>query len=321
MNVNCIAKHSNPPIAPWILKAPMFVLTLHLLGSKSEIPPALFIAGFNELLSTYDDYTRIFTDGSKDGKAVGAAAVLGPRVCVKRLPDHSSIFSAEARAILLGLDMVQQCTGDRFVFSSDSLSCLQSLQSRDFTHPLIMEILCRVHEFVIRGFSIVFIWVPSHVGLAGNTAADAAVKAALNLPVTNLAMPYSDYNFLIRTHMLNQWQELWNSETQNKLFAVEPTVNIVKSYRLPRRDEIIIHRLRIGHTYLTHGYLLKKESAPECCSCHVQLTVEHILLSCGTLKVIRDKYFSVTSLSELFHRVSPHSILSFIKEIGFYRKI
>ena len=52
----------------------MFVLTLHLLGSKSEIPPAVFVARFNELLSTYDDYTRIFTDGSKDVKAVGAAA-------------------------------------------------------------------------------------------------------------------------------------------------------------------------------------------------------------------------------------------------------
>ena len=88
----------------------MFVLTLHLLGSKSEIPPAVFISRLNELLSTYDDYTRVFTDGSKDGPAVGAAAILGPRVCVKRLPDHSSIFSAEARAILLGLDMVQQCT-------------------------------------------------------------------------------------------------------------------------------------------------------------------------------------------------------------------
>ena len=96
---------------------------------------------------------------------------------------------------------------------------------------------------------------------------------------------------------------------------------MVKSYRLPRRDEIIIHGLRIGHTYLTHGHLLKKESAPECCSCHVQLTVEHILLNCGTLKVIRDKYFCVTSLSELFNRVSPHSILSFIKELGFNRKI
>ena len=63
------------------------------------------------------------------------------------------------------------------------------------------------HEFASRGFSIVFIWVPSHVGLAGNTAADAAAKMALNLPVTNLAIPYCDYNHLIRAHMLNQWQE------------------------------------------------------------------------------------------------------------------
>ena len=168
--------------------------------------------------------------------------------------------------------------------------------------------------------ALVFFWVPSHVGLAGNTAADAAAKAALNSPVTNLAIPYSDYNYLIQTLTLNHLQELWSSETQNKLFAVKPTVNMVKSYRLPRRDEIIIHRLRIGHTYLTHGHLLKKESAPECCSCHVQLTLEHILLSCGTLKVIRDKYFSVTSLSELFNRVSPHYVLSFIKVLDFIVK-
>lgn len=43
----------------------------------------------------------------------------------------------------------------------------------------------------------------------------------------------------------------WSLETKNKLHAIEPTVNITKSYRLPRRDEIIIHRLRIGHTFLT----------------------------------------------------------------------
>ena len=60
------------------------------------------------------------------------------------------------------------------------------------SHPLISEILCRVHELKERGFQLIFIWVPSHVGLAGNSAADAAAKAALNLPVTNLTVSYSD---------------------------------------------------------------------------------------------------------------------------------
>ena len=120
-------------------------------------------------------------------------------------------------------------------------------------------------------------WVPSHVGLAGNSAADTAAKASVHMPISNLTLPYSDYFPLIRTHVLKQWQSSWSLETENKLHAVEPTVNITKSYRLPRRDEVIIHRLRIGHAFLTHGYLLKRDSPPQCSACQTQLTVEHVL--------------------------------------------
>jgi hypothetical protein len=93
-------------------------------------------------LSQYDGYTRIFTDGSKIGEAVGAAAIVASRVCQKRLPNNSSIFSAEAHGILMALDMVQRSTGSQRLFLSDSLSRLQSLQNHDLSHPLISEILC-----------------------------------------------------------------------------------------------------------------------------------------------------------------------------------
>ena len=83
--------------------------------------------------------------------------------------------------------------------------------------------------------TLVFMWVPSHVGLAGNSAADTAAKAAELMPISNLTLSYSDYLPLIRTHVLNQWQSSWSLETENKLHAIEPMVNITKSYRLPRR--------------------------------------------------------------------------------------
>ena len=72
------------------------------------------------------------------------------------------------------------------MFLSESLSVLQSLQSRDLAHPLIAEILCRVHEFVICGFSIVFIWVPSHVGLAGSAGVKDLTSKAKARPRTLL---------------------------------------------------------------------------------------------------------------------------------------
>jgi len=178
-------------------------------------------------------------------------------LCKKRLPNNSSIFAAEARGIQLALDMIHLSTGSQLLFLSDSLLCVQSLQNRDLSQPLIAEILCRVHRLISYGYSVVFMWVPSHVGLAVNSAADSAAKDALLLPVSNLTVPHSDYKSLIRLQALRQWQLRWNCETENKLHSIEPRVNVNNMLRLPRRDEIIIHRLRIGHTYLTHGHLLR----------------------------------------------------------------
>jgi len=110
------------------------------------------------------------------------------------------------------------------------------------------------HGLISDGSSVVFIWVPGHVGLAGNSAADSAAKDVLLLPVSSLTVPHSDYKSLIRLQALKQWQLHWNCETENKLHSIEPRVNVINKFRLPQRDEIIIQRLRIGHTYLTHGY-------------------------------------------------------------------
>ena len=166
-------------------------------------------------------------------------------------------------------------------------------------------------------------WVPSHVGLAGNSAADIAAKAALLLPISNLPVPASDFCSLIRSQSLKQWQESWNSETLNKLHAIEPKVTVFNLYRLPRRDEIIIHRLRIGHSFITHGHLLRGGTCPRCSACDVDLTVEHILLHCVSFAFARDHSFNmtVTTLPELFSKVSSRSIIEFIQKTGLYRKI
>jgi len=160
-------------------------LSLHLLGNKSEVSPTVYQSKFNELFS-HDDYTRIFSDGSKSGEAVGSTAIVASRLCKKRLPNNSSIFSAEARGILLALDVIRRSTGSQLLFLSDSLSCMQCLQNRDLSHPLIAEILCRVHGLISDGSSVVFMWAPGYVGMASNTVADSAAKNALLLPVSSL---------------------------------------------------------------------------------------------------------------------------------------
>jgi len=67
-----------------------------------------------------------------------------------------------------------------------------------------VEILYRVHGLLSDGTSVVIMWVASHVGLSGNFAACIAVKVTLFLPESNLTVPHSDYNSLIRTQALKQ---------------------------------------------------------------------------------------------------------------------
>ena len=164
-------------------------------------------------------------------------------------------------------------------------------------------------------------WLPSHTGLAGNVSADAAAKAALNLPVSQTPVPHSDFYPLINDYISTSWQRLWSSETCNKLRNIDPDVKVTKTYRLPRRDECIIHRLRIGHTYITHGFLLRKEDPPECITCQLPLTVEHILLNCLVFTSIRHKYFTCTTMADLFGKVPSRTIVDFIKETGLYHKV
>jgi len=64
-------------------------------------------------------------------------------------------------------------------------------------------------------------------------------------------------------------------------------------------------------------------SPPRCLACQVDLTVEHILLQCVSFTNARDNCFCVTltSMSELFSKFASRSVIDFIKETGFYRKI
>ena len=81
-------------------------LTLRL--TKSLVTNStLFHVRYNEIKENYFSYKPIYTDGSKEGNSVAAAAVYGERGLKCRLPDNSSIFSAEIKAIDLALNLAE----------------------------------------------------------------------------------------------------------------------------------------------------------------------------------------------------------------------
>ena len=116
-------------------------------------------------------------------------------------------------------------------------------------------------------------------------------------------------------HIHSRWQQLWNTETNNKLHGIEPMNKSSKPFHLRRRNKLI------GHTHLTHAFLLMRNDLPECIGCQASLMVEHILLKCLKFQLIREKYFISTNLSYLFNNVPSRAVVDFIKEIGLYWKL
>ena len=194
----------------------------------------------------------MYTDGSKDGNAVGSAAVYRDRISKCRLPDKSSIFSAEIKAIDLALNLVEQSRSNRCIIFSDSLSVSQALFNQKFENPLICDLLERISQ-ILASKGPVFCWLPSHVGIRSNDLADKSAKSELSLPISDFKVPQTDFKSSILKHIQSSWQSLWDADTYNKLHSVKPSLGEwYPANRSVRRGEVIIARFRIGHSHLTH---------------------------------------------------------------------
>ena len=88
-----------------------------------------------------------------------------------------------------------------------------------------------------------------------------------------------------------------------------------------RKENTVLNRLHIGHSYLTHSFILRREEAPVCVACGAVITVKHNLIEWADLLEIRKKYFEVRSLYSLFRNVIPEIIFDFLREIGVLYKI
>jgi kelch-like protein 2/3 len=220
------------------------------------------------------------------------------------------------------LDFIASADQSDFIVFSDSLSSIQALESSDFSNPLVVKILEKCHAILERGQRVVLAWCPGHVGIPGNEKVDRLAREAVRLPVTQVAIPQSDFKAAVNKLVTSRWQRLWDEYPENKLYQIQPKVDAkYKFSSRNRREEIIFARLRIGHSYLTHRYLLARDPIPVCIPCDEILTIKHILLNCVDFQHVRSRFYSCDSLEKLFKDVDPKLIFNFLKEVGFYYRV
>ena len=111
------------------------------LWEKSESNPHVLKDDFRRLQSRYKNYQQIYTDGSKEDSKVGYAVISDNHSNMQRIPDDSSIFTAEAKAIGLALVFIRTCNANNKVtILSDSLTVLKAMNQTSSKNPQVQKL-------------------------------------------------------------------------------------------------------------------------------------------------------------------------------------
>ena len=142
-----------------------------------------------------------------------------------------------------------------------------------------------------------FEWVPAHCGIAGNEHVDYLAKKAALKENIDIAVPRCRKELV--NHMIyfykQIWQMQWDSNTTGRFFySLQPIIQPKSQINLSnRRDEKIIHRLRLGKCNLNfYKFRLNRHESGLCDYCKVHETIEHFLLHCKEYKEQRKQFFT-----------------------------
>ena len=244
------------------MKQPEIPFDLHS-RKKSESNPHTLKDDFRRLKSRYKNYQEVHTDGSKEDSKVGCAVISDNHSNIQRIPDDSSIFTAEAKAVDLALDFISTCDANIIIFS-DSLSELKAMNHTSSKNPQIQKLLEKCHE-LLASKEIVLCWIRSHICIQGNEMVDQQAKTSLSLEPTSFKIPFSNFKPSINKYILEEWQTSWNNSIGNKLLDIKPNISEYQSVVTNiKREEVVLARLYLVHTRFTHSYLLQGEALPQC---------------------------------------------------------
>ena len=320
-----LIKNTVPVIPPWTINVPTINLGMNQT-SKPTTYQTTYQQQFKELCKTFSKYIPIYTDGSKHEDNCGCAIVYSDHTMLYRLPHLFTVFSCELFAIKQAMIYIHQNNDhDFFIIFSDCKSAIIALQQIPSSVPLVEEIQILYNDIKNSGKDIIISWLPSHCGIAGNECADRAAKEATEQPLSDptIQTPHNDIINYISRKSYNRWKTDWLSASSSNLHEIRN--NCPSKYplkHLNRKDQILISRLRIGHSKITHSYILNKDQPPICEVCNKRLSVKHIIVECNKYDKWRQKCKIPNDIQKTLNTPSLcNHVLNFFKQSNLYNLI
>ena len=135
-------------------------------NQKERVSDIMWRSLFKDLMENYRNYQHLYTDGSKQENLAGSGAWTENQQIMARLPGEVSILTCELYAIWMGI-VFMKSKGKPIAVISDSLSAIKTIKSHYTSKNFLTQKI--IKEVIQYNKDIIFIWVPSHVGINGNT--------------------------------------------------------------------------------------------------------------------------------------------------------
>lgn len=150
----------------------------------------------------------------------------------------------------------------------------------EFTGKTENEIILKIIN--ITSSNIIFVWVPRHFHngneFADKIAADETVVTRIDENCESFDLTATDFKTAVNNHMNDQLIRSWWSKTNNKYRCVYWMIDYFPAWNISKKEQMVINRVRSGHSYITHDYLISKEDAPVCNYCQQMLSIQRCLL-------------------------------------------
>lgn len=265
-----------------------------LINKKGEIKSSSINNKFSKIINqNYKDSILAFTDGSKLENKTGFAVLVPNKNLVRKakVDNRISNTDAEALAILNALSIAERQNYTKITICTDSQYTLKSLKGfikKNSESPLTYKIKNSDLKLTKKGFTIEYLWIPSHSGIQGNENVDRLAKEATNLNNNKQGKCYSH----------NLIKEYKNKATDQIIQHIKDLSRIKgKSYFMfknkiwdqpwfsklnwPRDNITLINRIRSGHTKVnSHLFRMGIVDSEECSCGHKTQDVQHLLFYC-----------------------------------------